>query len=77
MDVNDQQRAILAFERRFYTTASNKENDIRDELGMNPVRYYARLTALLDNPEALAAEPVLIKRLRRIRDSRAALRRAG
>ncbi|MFC8182463.1 DUF3263 domain-containing protein [Rhodococcus sp. NPDC057297] len=72
-----QQEAILAFEKRFYTTQSGKENDIAEELGMSAVRYYQSLNALLDDPAALAAEPVLVKRLRRIRDSRAKLRRAG
>jgi hypothetical protein len=75
--VTPQQEAILAFEKRFYTTQSGKENDIAEELGMSAVRYYQSLNALLDDPAALAAEPVLVKRLRRIRDSRAKLRRAG
>ncbi|RRQ26268.1 DUF3263 domain-containing protein [Rhodococcus sp. Eu-32] len=75
--MNDQQRAILDFEKRFYATQSGKENDIREQFGMSAVRYYQILTALLDEADALAAEPVLVKRLRRIRDSRAKLRRAG
>lgn len=72
-----QQETMLAIEKRFYTTQSGKENDIAEELGMSAVRYYQSLNALLDDPEALAAEPVLVKRLRRIRDSRAKLRRAS
>lgn len=72
-----QQQAMLSIEKRWYRTQAAKEQAIADEMGMSPVRYYQLLTALLDNPEALAAEPVLVKRLRRIRDSRAKLRRAG
>ena len=72
-----QDHAMLSIEKRWYRTQAAKENDITEEMGMSAVRYYMQLNRLLDNPEALAAEPVLIKRLRRIRDSRAALRRAG
>lgn len=75
--MNDQQVAILAIEKRFYRHASSKEQDVKDELGLSPMRYYTRLNALLDDPDAIAAEPVLTSRLRRIRDSRAKQRRAG
>ena len=75
--MNERQEQILAFERRFYRAAANKEEDIRSEFGVSVVRYYAQLNALLDDPEALAAEPVLVKRLCRIRDSRQAARRAS
>ncbi|MDV8022324.1 DUF3263 domain-containing protein [Rhodococcus sp. IEGM 1330] len=72
-----QQAEILQFEKRWYTAPGNKEADIRDQLGLSAVRYYQILAALLDDPDALKADPVLVKRLRRIRDSRAKLRRAG
>lgn len=72
-----QQKEILALEKRFYRHASSKEQDVKDELGLSPVQYYVRLNQLLDDPAAIQAEPGLVKRLRRIRDSRAKLRRAG
>ncbi|WP_218828604.1 DUF3263 domain-containing protein [Rhodococcus sp. 15-649-2-2] len=72
-----QQAEILKFEKRWYTAPGNKEADIRDQLGLSAVRYYQILAALLDDPDALKADPVLVKSLRRIRDSRAKLRRAG
>ncbi|OZE35674.1 MULTISPECIES: DUF3263 domain-containing protein [unclassified Rhodococcus (in: high G+C Gram-positive bacteria)] len=72
-----QQEEILKFEKRWYTAPGNKEADIRDQLDLSAVRYYQLLNALLDDPDALKADPVLVKRLRRIRDSRATLRRAG
>ncbi|OZC80646.1 hypothetical protein CH274_13555 [Rhodococcus sp. 06-418-5] len=75
--MTEQQLAILAFEKRFYRHAASKEQDVKDELGLTPVQYYTRLNSLLDDPDAMQAEPVLVKRLRRIRDSRAASRRAG
>ena len=72
-----QQEAILQFERRWYAAQGNKEADIREQLGLSAVRYYQLLNAILDRPDALAAEPVLVKRLLRIRNSRQAARRAS
>lgn len=63
--VTDQQRAILAIERQFWRTAGGKEQAIR-EMGFSAVRYYQLLAQLLDDPAALAADPQLIYRLRRI-----------
>jgi hypothetical protein len=37
---------------------------------MSSTRYYQVLNALLDDPQALEADPMLIKRLRRMRASR-------
>lgn len=68
--MTDQDAAILAFEKRWWRAAGEKEQAIRDRLGLSAVRYYQILTRLLDDPEALIAEPVLVKRLRRIRDMR-------
>lgn len=62
--------AILAFETQWWRAAGEKEQAIRDTFDMSAVRYYQILTRLLDDREALAAEPGLVKRLRRIRDSR-------
>ncbi|MEW1933073.1 DUF3263 domain-containing protein [Rhodococcus sp. NPDC079359] len=75
--MNEQQRAMLELERRWYTAQGNKEADIAGQFSMSPVRYYQLLNRLLDDPAALAAEPVLVKRLRRIRDSRAVSRRSA
>ena len=69
--------AILEVEKRWYTAQGNKEADIREQLDLSAVRYYQILNAILDRPDALAAEPVLVKRLLRIRSSRQAARRAS
>lgn len=68
---------ILDMEKRHYRRAGNKEQDIRDEFDVAPARYYQLLAALIDEPDALAAEPILVNRLRRISRSRSALRKAG
>jgi hypothetical protein len=53
-----------------------KEEAIRTEFGLSPTRYYQVLGALVDSPAALAHDPLLIKRLQRMREARQAIRRA-
>ena len=47
--------------------AGAKETAIRDRFGLSPTRYYQVLNALVDRPAALAADPLLVRRLRRLR----------
>ncbi len=61
---------ILAFERQWWRHAGAKEQAIRDEFGLSATRYYQMLNALLDKPAALEYEPVVVKRLRRLRATR-------
>ncbi|MEH6379515.1 DUF3263 domain-containing protein [Streptomyces sp. KLMMK] len=62
--------AVLALERRAFSGPGAKERAVRERLGMTPTRYYQLLNALLDDPRALAHDPVTVNRLRRIRDAR-------
>ncbi|KXK60684.1 hypothetical protein AWW66_17550 [Micromonospora rosaria] len=73
--LTERERGILAFEQQWWRHAGAKEQAIRDTFGLSATRYYQLLNALLDNPAALAAEPLLIGRLRRLRSSRARNRR--
>ena len=61
---------MLAFERQWWRRAGAKETAIRDRFGVPPTRYYQVLNALVDRPEALAADPLLVRRLRRLRAAR-------
>ncbi len=61
---------ILAFERQWWKFAGAKEQAIRDQFAMSATRYYQVLNALIDKPEALAQDPLLVKRLRRLRATR-------
>jgi hypothetical protein len=61
---------ILAFEKQWWKHAGAKEQAIRDEFGLSATRYYQLLNALLEEPAALAHDPVLVRRLRRLRASR-------
>ncbi len=68
--------AILAFERQWWRHAGAKEQAIREEFGMSAARYYQLLAALIDQPAALQHDPMLVKRLLRLRDARMAARRS-
>jgi hypothetical protein len=63
-------REILAFERQWWKYAGAKEQAIRELFDMSATRYYQVLNTLIDTPAALAADPMLVKRLRRLRASR-------
>jgi hypothetical protein len=64
------ERAVLGFEKQQWQSTGAKEQAIRERFEVSASRYYQTLNALLDRPEALAAEPVLVNRLRRKRDAR-------
>lgn len=68
--LTDREERILAFERRWWRHAGSKEQAIRDTFGISATRYYQVLNGLLDNPAALAHDPVLVGRLRRLRATR-------
>ena len=61
---------MLTFERQWWRSAGAKETAIRDVFGVPPTRYYQALNALVDHPAALAADPLLVRRLRRVRSAR-------
>jgi Protein of unknown function (DUF3263) len=75
--LSSREREILAFERQWWTYAGAKEQAIRVAFGLSATRYYQALNNLIDRPEALAIDPILIKRLRRLRSSRQRARTAG
>jgi putative NADH-flavin reductase len=75
-DLSDRDREVLAFERQWWKYAGAKEQAIRDLFDMSATRYYQVLNALIDSPAALAADPMLVKRLRRMRSSRQRARTA-
>jgi hypothetical protein len=61
---------MLTFERQWWRSAGAKVTAIRDTFGVTPTRYYQVLNALVDRPAALAADPLLVRRLRRLRSAR-------
>src|SRR5256885_17205525 len=75
-ELSERDRQILAFERQWWKFAGAKEQAVRELVDMSATRYYQVLNALLDRPEALAADPMLVKRLRRLRTARQRARSA-
>jgi len=75
--LSERERQILDFERQWWRHAGAKEQAIRDRFAISSTRYYQAVNALLDNPAALAYDPVLVRRLRRLRATRARARTGG
>jgi len=74
--LSDKEREILAFERQWWKYAGAKEQAIKDLFDLSATRYYQVLNALIDRPEALVHDPMLVKRLRRLRTTRQRTRSA-
>lgn len=68
--------AVLAFERQWWRYAGAKEQAVREQFDMSATRYYQVLNALIDRREALEFDPLLVKRLRRLRQTRQRARSA-
>lgn len=74
-ELTDAEKAVLAFERGRWNYQGAKEGAIWKTFEMTPVRYQQWLFAILDKPAALVHDPSLVKRLRRLRSTREAMRR--
>jgi hypothetical protein len=70
LGLSRREHEMLTFERQWWRRAGAKETAIRDRFGVPPTRYYQVLNALVDRPDALAADPLLVRRLRRLRRAR-------
>ena len=68
--LGERERGVLAFERQWWRHAGAKEEAIRREFGVGPTAYYQLLSRLIDDPAAIAHDPMLVKRLQRQRASR-------
>ena len=72
--LSDLEARILDFERQWWRYAGAKETGIKDQFNLSAREYYELLNNLIDREDALAASPLLIKRLRRLREARIAAR---
>ncbi|WP_336216560.1 DUF3263 domain-containing protein [Nonomuraea sp. LPB2021202275-12-8] len=68
--LTDRELELLAFERHWWRYAGAKEQAIKETFGFSTTRYYQLLGELIDRPEALEQDPMLVKRLRRLRATR-------
>jgi len=75
-ELSERDEQVLAFERQWWKYAGAKEQAVRELFDMSATRYYQVLNALIDSPAALAHDPMLVKRLRRMRTTRQRARTA-
>jgi hypothetical protein len=68
--LDDRARAILDFEREAWKLDVPKERAIRERFGFSAARYHQSLHRIVDGPHALEYDPMLVRRLRRIREIR-------
>lgn len=68
--LTDRDRQIIDFERQWWKYAGAKEQAVKDLFDMSATRYYQLLNQLIDSQDALAYDPMLVKRLRRMRSQR-------
>jgi Protein of unknown function (DUF3263) len=68
--LDERSLAILDFERAWWMTPGTKQRAIRAQFGLSVARYHQLLNGLIDRPEALAYDPMLVRRLRRLREAR-------
>jgi hypothetical protein len=74
--LTDLEVRILEFERNWWRFAGAKETAIKELFDLTAPRYYQLLNDLIDREDALLAAPMLVKRLRRLREARMAARTA-
>lgn len=76
-ELPERSREIIDFERSWWLEPGPKGEAIRVQLGMSPSNYRRTLHGLLDNPDALAYDPLTVRRLARRRDERRRERLGG
>ncbi|MEN8583776.1 DUF3263 domain-containing protein [Burkholderia sp. RS01] len=74
--LSEREQQMLALERQWWKYAGAKEQAIRELFDLSATHYYQILNALIDTEAALAHDPMLVKRLRRLRTSRQRARTA-
>jgi hypothetical protein len=77
MPLSSRDRAILDFEREWWSMPGPKDQAIRTHLALSPARYYKVLSELLDSGDALAYDPLVVRRLRKLREHRRRARWEG
>ncbi|MHA6802136.1 DUF3263 domain-containing protein [Salinifilum ghardaiensis] len=76
-ELSERDRSVLAFERQWWKRGGAKERAIRELFDLTPTQYYRLLNALVDHPAARRYDPMLLKRLRRLRSGDQPARRTG
>jgi hypothetical protein len=76
-DLDDRVRELLDFEREAWKLRVPKERAIRERFGFSAARYHQLLQRAVDSPQALVYDPMLVRRIRRVREARRRRRVAG
>lgn len=76
-ELTETEKKMLYLEQGYFKYAGAKDEQIFEALRMSPTAYYAALNKLIDDPRALAWDPMTVKRLHRLRDARRAQRSAS
>ncbi len=69
-ELTDLETAVLDFERNWFKYNGAKESEIRERFDMSATAYYALLNRTIDKPAALVEDPMLVRRLVRLREAR-------
>ena len=75
--LDQRSREVLDFEREAWKLTVPKQRAIRERFGFSPSRYHQLLHRIIDRPEAVAYDPMLVRRLRRVRAVRRRSRTAS
>jgi hypothetical protein len=65
--LSDRHAAMLDFERSWWSSDEPRDQVIRARFQCSPAEYHAELTRVLDDPDALAHDPLVVRRLKRLR----------
>jgi hypothetical protein len=76
-ELDERSRQILDFEREAWRLEVPKARAIRERFGFSPTRYHQLLHRAVDHPAALAYDPMVVRRLHRLREARRRRRVAG
>jgi hypothetical protein len=68
--LDERSRRILDLEREAWQLSTSKERAVRERFGLSMTRYHQLLTRILDDPAAIAYDPMTVRRLRRVREAR-------
>jgi hypothetical protein len=72
--MNVREHQILGIEARRWKFEGAKIAAVREQVGLSGARYYQVLDRLIDRADVEAEYPMLVRRLRRLREARRAAR---
>jgi hypothetical protein len=70
MALTEREMAIIDFERTWWTLDATRDDLIHARFDCTPEAFGVELAALVDSPDALDYDPLVVRRLRRHRDRR-------